>query len=152
MKIVFVATALLALAACSEAASGDTSEILAETSLQTEVEQQPMLEDIGRDNPTPELFGNAIGYYVNEDAGFVCEGERWVAWPNERVAWYPEDGSYYLLFAYRYDGQTLTLFDGHKFEIGGEEPVESVSNRSLRLTSAGAGSWLLNGQSLTECR
>ena len=101
---------------------------------------------------SPKLFENRIGYYVNEDAGFVCEGESWTRYPDDKIAWTPESDKYTLLFDYRYDGRTLSLFNGEKFLIGEIEPISTVSDRSLRLINTGPGNWLLNGESLTECR
>ncbi len=99
---------------------------------------------------TPEIFSNRISYYVGAEN--VCEGEAWANWLDGKIAWHPESDAYHLVFFYTYDGETLSLFDGQKFEIGSATPIEDVPDRELKLSRNREGGWLLNGQAMTECR
>jgi hypothetical protein len=91
------------------------------------------------------LTFNAIGPYVNKEAGYVCEGERWLLVgadddPNgNHLVWQGENGES-REFSYRWDGETAHLTD-----------VATGQEISFPMVQAGNGAWMVKGKRLEEC-
>ena len=98
---------------------------------------------------------NAIGYYVNRRAGYVCEGEHWTLYAvggKPTIVWTPDSDSYYVEFSYAYDGRILRLFNGRKLYTDPNRLEERVRDRSFAFAKGKAGRWVMNGRTLEECR
>lgn len=98
------------------------------------------------------IFENRVGYYVNVQGGYVCEGEAWTNTNDGQVLWSSGDSDEQVIYSYFYDGETLMLFDGVKTGKPWESNSTPAPDLELPLQELGGGSWLLNGEALTECR
>ena len=97
------------------------------------------------DNNWQPLGFNAIGPNVNKDAGYVCEGERWMLAavendPNgNHLVWQGENDEY-REFSYQWNGQTIYLTD-----------VKTGQQLSFSMFQPKAGEWIVKGKHLEEC-
>lgn len=114
---------------------------------QNEATSEPAAGIAKDQNPGPgySLGFNAIGPYVNKDAGYVCEGERWVLIgadddPNgNHLVWQGDDGEN-REFSYQWDGKVIHLTD-----------VKTGQQLSFQLLQLGGGFWMVKGKRLEEC-
>lgn len=91
------------------------------------------------------LAFNAIGPYVNQSAGYVCEGERWalIGADNDvngnHLIWQGENGDY-KKFAYRWNRKLIHLTD-----------LKTGQKTSFPMIHLNSGDWMVNGERLQEC-
>jgi hypothetical protein len=85
------------------------------------------------------LSFNAIGPYVNEQAGYVCEGERWWHPTEDSIVWQGENDEY-VEFFYHYDGVKMSLTN-----------KATGKKTSFQMQRLSGGKWMVNGKVLQEC-
>lgn len=114
---------------------------------QHEMPSDPAAATAKEQNPGPgyALSFNAIGAYVNKEAGNVCEGERWALIgadddPNgNHLVWQGESGEY-REFSYNWDGKLIRLTD-----------VKTGEKLSFPMLQLDGGFWMVKGERLEEC-